>query len=94
MSQKKESGGSRFDGLLKAAKAHQEEASDPDLKPQPAEADSSIAKHKNPDYQRTTLYLPKRLHRKLKAAAAESDREMSDIMQELVEQWLESRLDV
>lgn len=94
MSQKKDAGGSRFDDLLKAAKASQEKIITPTPEIQADECDRQLAKHKDPSYQRTTLYLPKAIHRKLKAAAAESDREMSDIMQELIEQWLKSRSDV
>ena len=51
----------------------------------------SQAKYKDPSYVRTTMYLPKAVHRKLKAAAAEDEREMSDIVESLVSEWLESR---
>jgi hypothetical protein len=40
---------------------------------------------------RTTVYLPKRLHQQLKAAAVEEDREMSGIVEELIDTWLKSR---
>jgi Arc/MetJ-type ribon-helix-helix transcriptional regulator len=49
------------------------------------------SKSTDPDYVRTTVYLPKQLHKQLKAAAADEEREMSDIVKELVEQWLKSR---
>jgi molybdopterin-guanine dinucleotide biosynthesis protein A len=45
-------------------------------------------KSKDPDYQRTTVYLPKSLHRKLRAAAISDDRQMSDVIEEIVAQWL------
>ena len=86
--------GSRFDALVKAAKADQHIISDEVAEPGHELIDRQLAKNKDPNYQRTTLYLPKVLHRKLKVAAANSDREMSDIMQELIEQWLESNSDV
>jgi metal-responsive CopG/Arc/MetJ family transcriptional regulator len=40
---------------------------------------------------RTTIYLPKQLHRQLKAAALDEEQEMSEIIEELINQWLESR---
>jgi hypothetical protein len=82
VSKKKDS--SRFDALFGAAKQKQ----------QPEPTDSKPArksKSSDPDYVRTTVYLPKRLHKQLKAAAADEEREMSDILEELVEQWLKSR---
>ena len=84
--------GSRFDALVKAAKADQHIVTD-EPEQESEQLDRQLAKNKDPNYQRTTVYLPKALHRKLKAAAANSDREMSDIMQELIEQWLESNSD-
>lgn len=86
---KKDKEESRFDALFGAVRQPQ---TDPES--QPAIEDSSaaepIAKGKDPNYQRTTIYLPKVLHRKFKAAAVGADREMSDIVEELIEQWLKS----
>lgn len=50
-----------------------------------------LAKHKNPDYVRTTIYIPKQIHRKLRSAAMEEDREMSEVVEILVREWLETR---
>lgn len=80
----KKKGGSRFDDLFGAARGRAESAP-------PSEPDKKIAKGQNPDYARTTLYLPKSLHRQLKAAALEEEREMSEIVEELVKEWLEAR---
>jgi hypothetical protein len=55
--------------------------------------DIQTSKSKNPDFQRTTVYLPKDLHKKFKVTAMNEDKEMSDIMIELIEQWLSPRLD-
>lgn len=86
----KKDSGSRFDALFGAARNKVSEQLTPE---QPAvdEGDRPQAKGKDPNYQRTTLYLPKALHRKFKAAALEEDREMSAIMEDLIQQWLESR---
>ncbi len=83
-------GGSRFDGLFGAAKGKEGA-----IVPETSESlDVQASKSKNPDYQRTTVYLPKTIHRKLRAAAMEEGREMSDVIEDLVKQWLESRADV
>jgi Ribbon-helix-helix protein, copG family len=84
---KKESG-SRFDNLFKAVKPEQPT---PSVTPSEAVGDRTLSKGKDPGYQRTTIYIPKDLHKRLKTAALEDDREMSDIIEELIEQWLASR---
>jgi hypothetical protein len=60
----------------------------PDI-PQPTE--KKQAKSNNPHYVMTTVYLSKQLHRQLKAAALDEEREMSEIVEELVDRWLKSR---
>ena len=50
------------------------------------------AKSSNPDYTRTTVYLPKKMHKKLKAIAVDEEREMSSIVEELIETWLSFRM--
>ncbi|AFY47332.1 Ribbon-helix-helix protein, copG family [Nostoc sp. PCC 7524] len=75
---------SRFDDLIDAARSRQQ-------REQPQSTDeqsSSTTKSTDPAYTRTTIYLPKQLHRQLKAAAASQERQMSDIVAELIEQWL------
>jgi ABC-type iron transport system FetAB ATPase subunit len=88
MTQKKD--GSRFDDLFGAVSRSRAD----DTPPLPAQ-EKKRAKGSNPDYVRTTIYLPKQLHRQLKAAALDEEQEMSEIIEELIHQWLESRnLDV
>lgn len=78
---------SRFDDLIDAARSRQQRD-----QPQPSEdKPTSRSKSTDPAYTRTTIYLPKQLHRQLKAAAASQERQMSDIVAELVEQWLLSQ---
>ncbi len=75
---------SRFDELIDAARSRQQRD-----KPQLAEERTTLqSKSTDPAYTRTTIYLPKQLHRQLKAAAVSQERQMSDIVAELVEQWL------
>jgi predicted DNA-binding ribbon-helix-helix protein len=75
---------SRFDDLIDAARSRQKR----DQIQLPEDQPTSQSKSTSPDYTRTTIYLPKQLHRKLKAVAATQDRQMSDIVTELVEHWL------
>ena len=95
MSTKKE--GSRFDNLFGAARsgkaADATESSDTQTSNTTEHLDIQTSKSKDPTYQRTTIYLPKAMHRRLKAAAANEDKEMSAIVEELLEQWLNSRQD-
>ncbi len=52
---------------------------------------TSKAKSTNPDYMRTTIYLPKKMHKKLKAISVEEEKEMSSIVEELISAWLSSQ---
>lgn len=83
MSKKKDA--TRFDALIGAARQQEQTPVPVELKP------AKKTKSTDPDYVRTTVYLPKRLHKQLKVAAADEEREMSDVLEELVEQWLKSR---
>jgi hypothetical protein len=84
MSKKKDSS-SRFDALFGVARQQEQTPAPAEQKP------VKKTKSTDPDYVRTTVYLPKRLHKQLKAAAADEEREMSEILEGLVEQWLQSR---
>jgi hypothetical protein len=99
---------SRFDSLFNAARLNQPELTSEHSNIQTSESldiqtntldidaheqlDVQTSKSKNPTFQRTTVYLPKELHKKFKVTAMNEDREMSDIMIELIEQWLNSRI--
>ncbi|MEB3219621.1 MAG: CopG family transcriptional regulator [Nostocales cyanobacterium 94392] len=79
---------SRFDELIDAARSRQKRDNPQELYEEKVNFKS---KSTDPDYVRTTVYLPKKLHRKLKLAAAADERQMSDIMSELVEKWLSEK---
>ena len=49
------------------------------------------AKSSDPNYTRATLYLPKKIHKKLKTIAVEEEREMSEIVEELISRWLDEK---
>lgn len=81
--------GSRFDDLFGAARSGSKE--------QEVLAETTkktpVRKSKSTDsnYIRTTVYLPKQLHKQLKTAAADEEREMSDIVAESIAKYLEER---
>ncbi len=75
----------RFDELIDAARSRHKRDN---IQEKNEEKVTFKSKSTDPDYVRTTVYLPKKLHRKLKLAAAADERQMSDIMTELLEKWL------
>jgi hypothetical protein len=58
---------------------------------QTSKGKDSKSKGKDPNYQRTTVYLEKNLHQRLKLAAIKEEREMSGIISDLLKEWLDSR---
>ena len=47
------------------------------------------AKSQDPGFVKLTAYVPKQLHRAAKARLVEQGREMSDLVEELVSDWLQ-----
>ncbi len=90
MTKKKDS--SRFDNLFSAAREPKQTTTSetpPEAAPTPEPTKKS--KSSDPNYMRTTVYLPKQIHRRLKSAAADEEREISEVVEELVKNWLASR---
>lgn len=58
---------------------------------QTSKGKDSKSKGKDPKYQRTTVYLEKDLHQRLKLAAIKDGREMSGIISDLLKEWLDSK---
>lgn len=87
---------SSFDALIHAAQAGKAAQDKTKAKAQAKPSESAPpavnkkAKSADPDYVRTTIYLPKTLHKKLKGAAIDRDQEMSEIVEQLVFEWLEN----
>lgn len=52
-------------------------------------AQTSKAKSTSKDYQRTTMYLKKKLHKRLQMAAIEHEVDMSDIAEEAIAKYLD-----
>jgi hypothetical protein len=76
---------SRFDDLFSAARSKTE-----DITESAKIEETKKSKSSNPDYVRTTIYLPKRLHQQLKVAAVQGDKDMSEIIERLVDAWVQS----
>ena len=94
---KKPSG--RFSGLLKKGRELEPEA---EGEPEPRQSETLAAKkpqrdkgRSHPDnkdkYVSTTVYLDRDVHRLVKLAMIEDDRELSELAEELLRAWLESR---
>lgn len=83
---KKQKDKSRFDDLFSVAREKPADSeNESDSKP------TRKSKSTDPNYIRTTVYLPKRMHQQLKAAAAFEDKEMSAIVEQLIDSWLKER---
>ena len=82
--------GSRFDDLFGAARSGKSKQ-EPITPTEQAPTQKQKSKSTDPDYIRTTVYLPKQLHKQLKTAAMDEEKEMSDITAEAIAQYLEER---
>lgn len=51
---------------------------------------AQTAKSKRPDYIRTTIYIPKALHKRMKMAQLNKDMEQSEIAEVAIEAWLKA----
>lgn len=87
--------GSRFDNFINAARAPKLAPTPETLPPtEAAPTEESLlkkSKSSDPNYMRTTVYLPRQIHRRLKSAAADEEKEISKIVEELVTDWLTLR---
>jgi len=58
------------------------------LKAEPKKNSEPLAKSKDPNYVRTTIYISKDIHRQLKIATMDGEDDMSDVIEFLVKTWL------
>jgi hypothetical protein len=86
MSNKKKT--SRFDELIDVARNRVERDKAEVIQDKAAR----VTKSTDPEFTRTTIYLPKHLHRQLKVFSASLDKQMSDVVIELIEEWLKYRV--
>lgn len=79
---------SRFDTLFETVK----QSDRPDLtKAEVIGRKGRPSKSADPEYKRTTIYIRKSLHRQLKAAAANQGKEMSEIVEQMIENYIKFR---
>ncbi len=63
----------------------------PAQKPETKKISESLAKSKDPNYVRTTIYISKDIHRHLKIATMDGEDDMSDVIESLVKTWLSEK---
>lgn len=64
------------------------------LKHSDTQTSKPLAKSKDPEFTRCTLYLSKALHKRLKIHAVANETEHSDIAEQAIAQWLNKHSDV
>ena len=64
------------------------------LPAQTSDQPEQLAKSKNKAYVRSTMYLSKAIHKRLKLAAIDTDSDMSDIAEWAIEAWLDDNLNI
>lgn len=81
----------RFTGLVGQLKAQGKTKDTGPTQPNPQ--DTPKAKRNNPNYLRTTLYLPKTLHKRMKTKGIELEMEISEIAAQAIDAWLSKHSD-
>ena len=51
----------------------------------------ALPKYKDPSYSQIGLYLPNKLHKRMKIAAAMTELEISELAAKAIEQWLNEK---
>ena len=91
---------SKFKGLLDAAKAKEPEEQEPEVnQPQiveetePPKRGRPKGKRSHPDYEQVTAYIKKDTYQEIKITLLREGqkREFSELIQELLDDWLKSR---
>lgn len=57
----------------------------------PHKPERALAKSKDPNYKQTSVYFPKMLHLTLMAAARTEDKDLSELLTQLGEEWLKAK---
>lgn len=50
-----------------------------------------LPKNKDPEFQRTTVYLPKSLLKRIKIAAAQEELDASELIAKATQEWIDAR---
>ena len=86
-------GKSRFDGLMDAKKLGRDKGS-PERPREPSDRPprpQGAGKRGDPDYRQVSAYVRKDTHQKVKMALLEEEREFSELVEDLLRDWLAKR---
>ena len=56
-----------------------------------SKSEKALPKSRDPNFAQIGLYLPKKLHKRLKVGAAVAELEISDIAAQAIDEWLERK---
>jgi len=88
-------GGGKFDAVLRARGERRETTlhnrGEDDVGTTGIPGATSPGKRSNVDYRQVSAYIRKDIHRRVKMALLEEDRQFSELVAELLEDWLEER---
>lgn len=83
---------SKFKTILDAAKEREAspEKETPTIEEKSKGTKRASGKSSNPDYQPLTVYIRRNTHRKVKKALIDKEQDFSDLIEGLLNSWLES----
>ncbi len=84
-------GKSRFDDLMEAKRSGRDEAAPESPGRGCPPRSQGAGKRGDPDYRQVSAYVRKDTHQKVKMALLEVDREFSELVEELLRDWLTKR---
>ena len=83
---------SKFDGLMKVRGQERDRgATKPRLRADEVTSATGAGKRSNEDYRQVSAYIRKDTHRRVKIALLEEEREFSELVEELLSRWVDSR---
>ncbi len=86
-------GGGKFDALVRARGGDRDSGRDDHHREGDAvrAVGGGVGKRSNAEYRQVSAYIRKDTHRKVKMALIEEDREFSELIGRLLEEWLDTR---
>jgi hypothetical protein len=83
-------GKSRFDDLMEAKRSGKDEGA-PESLGRGGARSQGVGKRGDPDYRQVSAYVRKDTHQKVKMALLEEDRDFSELVEDLLRDWLAKR---
>lgn len=84
---------SRFSNLIPDSDSNQKSGQLGEQHHQELPKSKRLPKNKDPEFQRTTVYLPKSLLKQIKIAAAQEELDASELIAKATQEWIEARRD-